>query len=108
DERLTSIVLGYMAEAYIDFVRIGMFLPIFVFGLLWGRMYAWLLSRSRIGVMGLGFGTALMLIAMQFEISEVKLIGGMIARFLILAVVVKYVMPKFERYLLQTAANRVP
>ena len=104
-DRGTSIGLGYMAEAYIDFGRIGMFVPIFVFGILWGRMYAWLISRSRIGVIGLGFGTTLMLYATQFEISEVKLIGGMIARFLILAVIVKYVMPKFERHLVRTDAH---
>jgi hypothetical protein len=105
DDRGTSIGLGYMTEAYIDFGRIGMFVPIFLFGLLWGRMYAWMISRGRIGVIGLGFGTALMLSATQFEISEVKLLAGMIARFLVLAVVVKYVMPKFERQLLVSDAN---
>jgi hypothetical protein len=39
----TSIAFGYAAESYIDFGIPGMFLPIFVFGIIEGALYAWFL-----------------------------------------------------------------
>jgi hypothetical protein len=39
----TTIAFGYVIESYIDFGTPGMFVPIFVFGLAMGAVYAWFL-----------------------------------------------------------------
>lgn len=98
-EEGTSIGLGYMAETYIDFGPAGMFVPVFVFGLIWGAMYAHLCSNKRLALYGQASAAVLLLRASQFEIAEVKLLGGMISLFLILAVLLHYVMPSVHSFM---------
>jgi hypothetical protein len=43
DEQGTSIAFGYAAESYIDFGIPWMFLPVLVFGMVMGALYAWFL-----------------------------------------------------------------
>lgn len=95
----TSIGLGYMAEMYVDFGPAGMFVPIFVLGLLWGAMYAYLASRKAVGPYGQASAAILLLSASQFEISQLKLVGGMVSRFLILAVVLRFILPPIYKML---------
>jgi hypothetical protein len=98
-DRGTSIGMGYMAEAYIDFGPLGMFIPIVLIGLLWGWMYAFLVSHAPNRPMGLAFGTALLLNATQFEIAGIKLLGGMVGKFLVLAIVLRFGIPAISRWL---------
>jgi hypothetical protein len=42
-EQNTSIAFGYAAEAYVDFGAPGMFVPVLLFGVFMGGMYAWFL-----------------------------------------------------------------
>lgn len=95
----TSIGIGYMAEGYVDFGVYGMLVLVLALGLLWGKMYEWLVSHSRITATGLAFGTALFIDASQFEVAEIKLIGGMVAKFLVFAVVMRFIMPAAHRWL---------
>jgi len=81
-----------------------MFLPIFMFGCLWGWMYSYLLSHAASRMIGVAFGTALLLNASQFEIASVKLLGGMVAKFLVLAVVLRYCMPGIYRWICRRPA----
>ena len=95
----TSIGVGYMAEMYVDFGPYGMFVPIILFGMLWGLFYAWLVSHASLKLTGLAFGTALMINAGQFEIAQAKLLGGMLARFVIFALLLRYAMPYLQNWL---------
>lgn len=95
----TSIGIGYMAEGYVDFGVYGMLILVMAFGLIWGRMYTWVVSQTRVVATGLAFGTALIMGASQFEVAEVKLLAGMVAKFLVFAVVLRYVMPTVHRWL---------
>jgi hypothetical protein len=72
----TSISIGYIGESYIDFGRIGMFVPIFMMGLFFGGVYR-LFSRYKHRVMGLAVATSIILFgAYEIETSCAKLIGG--------------------------------
>ncbi len=85
----TSISLGYFGESYVDFGRIGMFGPIFIVGLLWGLMYTYFIRKARSALIGFGFATSLLLGAYQFEVASIKLFGGMVVKFVVLAVLLK-------------------
>jgi hypothetical protein len=98
-DRGTSISMGYMAESYIDFGPYSMFLPIFLFGLLWGAMYAYCIRHADLRGIGYAFGTALILGAVQFEAATIKLLGGMVLRFLIFALILRYVVPSLYLWL---------
>jgi hypothetical protein len=105
-DRGTSIGIGYMAEAYVDFGAYGMFVLVILFGVLWGSMYAWLVSRGGVIATGLALGTTLLIGASQFEIAEAKLLGGMLSEFLVLAVFVRFAMPALHHWLGYTANAR--
>lgn len=101
----TSISLGYMAESYIDFGRYGMFVPILVIGLLWGFMYYYFVSKSQIPLIGYGFATSLLIDAYQFDMAGIKLLGGVLMKFLVLALFFHFVMPHVSDWL-QGTRNR--
>ena len=89
----TSISIGYMGESYIDFGRIGMFVPVLLIGLLWGLIYAYFVRNARSKLVGYAFATALLVQAYQFEIVGIKLLGGIVAKFIVLAVLLRFFEP---------------
>jgi hypothetical protein len=94
DSQGTSISIGYMGESYVDFGPYGMFIPVFILGVMWGLMYTFFVSRARYAIIGYGFATALLLNAYQFEMASIKLLGGVLMKFMVLALV----MYLAERY----------
>ena len=87
----TSISLGYMPEAYIDFGVEGMMVPIFGFGLMLGgiqRAFAtW--KRSR-GIVGMAVATTILLAGIDLGSSITKVMGGIIVLLLAMSVVIAY------------------
>lgn len=96
----TSISIGYMGESYIDFGPYGMYVPVFILGVLWGLMYYFFLWRAKALLIGYAFATSLLLSAYQFEMASIKLLGGVTSRFLVLAVLLvvseKYIVAWLE------------
>jgi hypothetical protein len=82
-----------------------MFVPIFAFGLLWSLMYTYFVTRAGMPVLGYAFGTAVLINASQFEIVGVKLLGGLINQFIVLALVLRYAMPRVCRWLGSTGGQ---
>jgi len=81
----TSVSLGYVAESYIDFGPVLMFLPICLVGVLWGWSYRWLATRGSNQLLGLSAATMVILIgAILFESSNIKLLGGAVTNILVL------------------------
>lgn len=79
-EEGASISIGYVAESYIDFGPIGMFVPIALLGGFWGWAFRWLNLASKYRLLGVAVATNLILrYAIQFEASNVKLFGGGVA-----------------------------
>lgn len=99
NEEGTSISMGYMTESYIDFGPLLMFVPILLLGVAWGGMYRYMISRASLTVIGYAFATALLINANQFEITGIKLIGGMLAKFLVLAVILRFGVPRVAAWL---------
>lgn len=101
-EQGTSISIGYMGEDYIDFGPVGMFIVVFGLGCVWGLMYAYLLNHAPALGVGYAFGTALSIYVGDFEMAQVKLIGGMVAGFLVFAVMLRFIVPQLLRMLSNT------
>jgi hypothetical protein len=101
--RGTSISMGYVAETYIDFGVPLMFLALFALGLVWGWIYRFLLAGPRsLLVLNYGLVIAVLLPLYQFEINNVKLLGGVIMSFLVALLVQRVLFPNILPYLWQS------
>ncbi|MDP3620183.1 MAG: hypothetical protein Q8R63_10350 [Ramlibacter sp.] len=90
----TSISLGYMAEAYIDFGAWLMMLPILALGWSYGRFYRWMVNyRYSRGVVGMGLATATLYPAAYLETSITKLIGGLVVAGLVAWLIARVLVP---------------
>ena len=94
----TSISLGYMAENYIDFGRYGMFAPILLLGMLWGFVYLYFVTRPRMLLFAYGFTTTILIHTYQFEMAGIKLLGTVLSKFILMAVIFYAFMPKIMRW----------
>jgi hypothetical protein len=98
--RGTSISMGYVAETYIDFGVPVMFSLLFVLGLLWGGIYRFLIGGSRsLLVLSYGLTISVLLPLYQFEINNVKLLGGVLSSFIVAVLVQRFVFPFMLPYL---------
>lgn len=95
----TSISLGYVADSYVDFGPVWMYLPLFAIGLLWGAMYRYFMTRSTSALLGFGFTIAVLLTASTFEIASVKLLAGVVVKFLALALALRYAGERASEWL---------
>lgn len=80
----TSISIGYIGDSYIDFGRIGMFIPIFLLGILWGAIYAAFIAKSRYKSVGMGFAIIVLMPLYQLEMASVKMLGSVVMAFLVM------------------------
>lgn len=94
---VTTIPLGYFTESYIDFGRYGMMVPLFLVGLVWGFIYRYFLSTSRELLFGYSLVVAVLITASTFEISTIKMVGGVLMGFIVLALLQKWVVPIVHR-----------
>ena len=88
EESGTSVGLGYMAQFYIDFAMPGMFVAIFLYGLIVGLMYQGLLLFSPSYNF---YSSAVTIILTQHLVSYegeiAKLLGGILQAFLVFAAI---------------------
>lgn len=95
----TSISMGYVAESYIDFGFYGIWVPLLLLGIGWGYMYRHCLRHAGRGAIGYGFATTLLLNAYQFEMSGIMLLGGVLMKFLVFAMIIHLGLPYVESWL---------
>ena len=76
-----------------------MYLPVFLIGLLWGGLYRYFMVRARSALLGFAFALSALLVAYQFEIPAVKLLAGIVVKFLALAVVLRLMEGRMVRCL---------
>lgn len=72
----SSISLGYVGESYVDFGVWGMWLPLFLLGLLQGGIYRLFVTRLSSVLFGYGFAMVALLPAIVFETVAIKYLGG--------------------------------
>jgi hypothetical protein len=93
----TEIPMGYMAESYIDFGPVGMFVPIFLLGLLFGAQYRYLVERPRYLLFVYGAAPVILMPMSQFGMSSAKNLGGNITSFIVFYVTLRLVVPYIHR-----------
>ncbi len=90
----TSISMGYMAEAYIDFGPYFMFVLILLLGGGLGLVHRWLLSRpGRDGVVGAALSTFTLMPASAIETSALKLIPAVLLCVIACLIILKFIAP---------------
>mgnify|MGYP001292002807 FL=1 len=94
----TSISLGYITEAFIDFGRYGMFAAIAALGLLIGMIHRWLLRQKGWRLLiGSGLVPVALMPAHLLEISAVKLLPALALSSLASWIVLNFLAPKLLR-----------
>ena len=93
DEAGTSFSIGYMGESYVDFGPFWMFVPILLVGVWRGLMYRFFLRKPDQILAGYAFAVALFTLTYQLEVATGKLLGGVLMRFIVLALIFQFVVP---------------
>jgi len=96
----TSFSLGAVAEAYIDFGPVYMFIPIFLFGLLFGWMYKTLMLKGYNIVWGICYSAPLFHYLWMFPVPGTKLLGCSVNYFVNFYLINRYLVKYLDRWLL--------
>jgi hypothetical protein len=96
-----SFSLGAVAEAYIDFGVVYMFIPIFFYGLLFGLMYKTLLLKGYNIVWGICYSAPLFQYAWMFPVPGTKLLGWSITYFVNFYLINRYLVKYLDNWLLR-------
>jgi hypothetical protein len=95
----TSFSLGVVAEAYIDFGTVYMFIPIFFYGLLFGWMYKTLLLKGYNIVWGICYSAPLFQYLWMFPVPGTKLLGWSITYFVNFYLINRYLVNHLDKWL---------
>jgi hypothetical protein len=96
----TSFSLGAVAEAYIDFGVVFMFIPIFFFGLFFGWTYKFLMLNGYNIVWGICYSAPIFQYAWMFPVPGTKLLGWSITYFVNFYLINRYLVKYLDRWLL--------
>jgi len=95
----TSIGLGYIAQAHIDFGFPGLLLPMVALGAIVGAIYAYFLTRPAPPLIREAFAVACLFNALAFAGNIDKQLGGLIWALLVLAFALRYSGAILDRWL---------
>ncbi|MFD2999137.1 hypothetical protein ACFS7Z_02105 [Pontibacter toksunensis] len=94
-----SFSLGYMADSYIDFGPVFMFIPLALMGLLIGGIYRYFLKNAYNVTWGYALIAPLFYFVGTYEIASIKLVGNLIMYFMVFYLLNKFIVPKLDLYL---------
>ena len=97
----TSVSLGYVPESYIDFGPVLMFIPLFLFGYFIGFVYRYIITNSINTLWGYALTIPIFFQIFAFEISLAKMVGGLMAYFLVYLIVKKYLIKGINKFILK-------
>jgi hypothetical protein len=90
----TTISLGYVAELYVDFGIVGTLVAMFILGFLSGRAVRYLTASTTLpAIVSSGLAIALMMSMASFEQALPKMIGAVVATFLVILALRRYFLP---------------
>jgi len=95
----TSVGVGYVTQAYVDFGYPGMLVPIWVIGLMLGVAAQYFLTRGVPLVIRYAFGTSVLFIAFPFAGNIDKELGMFVTNLVVLVLVLKIAYPALARWL---------
>jgi hypothetical protein len=95
----TSIGVGYIAQAYVDFGVPGFLVPMFLIGLMLGAAAKYFMTRSAPLMIREAFATASLFLSVRIEANIDKAFGGFLIGCLAMGVAFKYGYPAVARWL---------
>jgi hypothetical protein len=95
-----SFSLGYFPDSYIDFGTVGMFIPLFLLGALYGSTYFFFLRKSSPNILfNYAVVTAIFMEFIIFEADNTKIVGRLFATLLTFYMLKIFAFPWLYRYL---------
>jgi hypothetical protein len=102
----TSISLGYIAEAYIDFGSVGMFAVLIGIGLFYGSIYRWFSHwRRSQGPLGMAVASAALVSVGAMENSFTKVFGSVVVSLLVATMMIIFIVPRWAPWLVRPYAR---
>ena len=99
-EQGAQISIGYMGESYIDFGRIGMFIPLIVFGAIAGFVYRRVLTLPRFaGLISFGLSVPLLMHSYYLNAETIKIVGAFVVNAIAIFALHAFVSRFFRRTL---------
>lgn len=95
----TSIGLGYVAQAHIDFGFPGLALPLIALGALIGAIYRYFATQSGPVFLGQAFACGTLFNTLSFAGNIDKQLGGLIMSFLVMALTYRFGGPYLLRFI---------
>jgi hypothetical protein len=102
----TSIGVGYMAEAHVDFGFPGMLLPILLVGAMLGAVARYFMGRNAPLIIRQAFATVSIFSAFSYESNIDKALGGFLVAFIGLALALKFGYPMVGKWLMPRVRSR--
>lgn len=99
EEQGTSFSLGLVAERYIDYGPLYMFIPIFLFGLLIGLIYKYILTHSLNKVWGVCFVAPLFFFIPSLGLATTKFLGWLFTYLIVWFLFNKFLLKRVDSYL---------
>jgi hypothetical protein len=100
-EEGASFSLGTVAESYVDFGPVYMFIPIFVFGLWIGWMYKFFIVNGYNIIWGLCYSAPIFQFAWSFPVPTSKFLGWSITYFVTFWFINKFLIKYLDHWLLK-------
>lgn len=98
DEGGTSVSMGYVAESYIDFGPLGMWVPLLFLGCIFGYGYRYCVEHPA-ALVGQAAAVGLLINFYALEINNIKLLGALVTVMVMMALLLHFAGMKIERWL---------
>ena len=100
-EQGTSFSLGTVAESYVDFGRVYMFIPILLFGFWIGWLYRFFIVNGYNIIWGMCYSAPIFQFAWSFPVPTTKFLGWSITYFIGFWFLNKYLIKHLDNFLLK-------
>ena len=98
-DKYTSISVGYVTQAHVDFGFPGLLLPVLVIGCMIGGVAKYFMTRPAPLLIREAFTAATLFLVFRFEENIDKALGGFLTGFFVMALVLKLGYPIIGRWL---------
>lgn len=99
EEQGASFSLGFLAESYIDYGYVYMFIPVFLVGMLFGAVYRYILTNSENHMWGCAIVSPLWVYFNCNGIAGSKILGWIIMYFIVFLLFRKFLLKPLDIYM---------
>ena len=99
-KRGTSVSLGYFADCYIDFGMIGMFVPLLIFGFIYGKSYYYFVRKSSVNyIFNFAVVGAIYMELFAFESDSIFVFGRLYINLMVFFLLRIFLFPRLYNYI---------